>query len=197
MLKLAGAALAALLFSTPALAGEMIAGVYRHGIVWGIGASGQERDWDAELGLRSDPLGSLPILGKPSLYILGHANLDGHTSFGAAGLSWRRNWGGQRHRFYAQGGIGIAYQDGLVDFPDATVPGLTPAQVSRRLYDQSHRIALGSRLLFEPEVDLGYRLNDRWAMEAAYVHISNASLGSRNPGLDSVGLRLVRRFGRG
>ena len=57
------------------------------------------------------------------------------------------------------------------------------------------RTDLGSRILFEPELGLGYRISDRVAIEAAWVHVSHAQLLSRqNPGMDSIGLRLSFRL---
>ena len=47
------------------------------------------------------------------------------------------------------------------------------------------RTDLGSRILFAPELGLGYRFSDRVAIEATWVHLSHAQLFSRqNPGMD-------------
>jgi hypothetical protein len=52
---------------------------------------------------------------------------------------------------------------------------------------------LGSRLVFEPELAIGYRLAPRISVEAALVHRSHAGLfnSRQNPGMDSLGLRLT------
>jgi len=45
--------------------------------------------------------------------------------------------------------------------------------------------------LFEPEVGIGARLNDRLTFEASWVHLSHATLFSeQNPGIDNIGARL-------
>ena len=57
------------------------------------------------------------------------------------------------------------------------------------------RTDLGSRILFEPELGVGYRLSDRVSVEASWVHLSHAQLLSRqNPGMDSFGVRLSWRL---
>ena len=59
---------------------------------------------------------------------------------------------------------------------------------------QDDRIALASRVLFEPEVGVGARINDRLTIEASLVHLSHGQLfGGQNPGIDNVGLRLTSR----
>ena len=49
----------------------------------------------------------------------------------------------------------------------------------------------GSRVLLQPELGIGARISDRVTIEASWVHLSHAQLGSgQNPGMDNVGLRL-------
>ena len=57
------------------------------------------------------------------------------------------------------------------------------------------RTDFGSRILFEPEIGIGYQVSERVAVEAAWVHVSHAQLLSRqNPGMDSIGIRLSWRL---
>lgn len=58
------------------------------------------------------------------------------------------------------------------------------------------RTDLGSRLVFEPALALGYRIAPRLSVEAALVHRSHAGLfnSRQNPGMDSAGLRLNFRL---
>jgi lipid A 3-O-deacylase len=50
----------------------------------------------------------------------------------------------------------------------------------------------GSRILFEPELGIGARINDRTTIEASWVHMSHAQLfGKQNPGMDNLGMRLT------
>jgi hypothetical protein len=51
---------------------------------------------------------------------------------------------------------------------------------------------LGSRVLFEPELGVGYQLGAKTSLEASWTHISGARLfnGQQNPGIDMWGARL-------
>lgn len=58
-------------------------------------------------------------------------------------------------------------------------------------FDRPDRLALGSRILFEPELGIGLRLTPRITVEASWVHLSHATLFSRqNPGIDNIGARV-------
>ena len=58
-------------------------------------------------------------------------------------------------------------------------------------FNRTDRIAFGSRVLFEPELGVGFRLSDRASLEASWVHMSHAQLfGRQNPGIDNIGARL-------
>ena len=53
------------------------------------------------------------------------------------------------------------------------------------------KVDFGSRVLFEPELAVGTRINDRMTIEASWVHMSTAQLfGKQNPGIDNFGVRL-------
>jgi lipid A 3-O-deacylase len=92
---------------------------------------------------------------------------------------WRRHFG---ERFYGQVGVGLAVHDGVA--------------YNSELHGRTDTRPLGSRVLFQEEASLGLKLTPRWALEATYVHISNAHLWTKiNPGMDDVGGRLVYRWG--
>ena len=52
-----------------------------------------------------------------------------------------------------------------------------------------YRTDLGSRVLFEPEIGVGYRVTERTAVEASWMHISQGQIfdGDQNPGIDMIG----------
>jgi hypothetical protein len=165
-LRLLAAAAATALLASPAAADELFGGIFVHDADW-ITVAGIERGADVEIGWRGDPV--LPALGGPRPQIFASANTAGDTHFAAAGLSWRI--GGP---LYVRPGFGLAVHSGRMHFDPA-----------------GRRIGFGSRLLLEPELGIGYRLNDRLSLEASWVHLSHAGLfGADNPGLDTVGLRL-------
>jgi len=191
-----GAALACL--AGEARAGELLVGLYAHdaaflGDAFGVGSAGRESGADLQLGLRSDRLKALRIIGKPQAHAFVSVNSEGTSNFVAAGLSWPI---GLTHNLYIRPGLGLAYTDGEHGLPPVNAPGLSAAEVQRRLHLYNTRIDFGSALLFEPEIGLGYRFSDRWSAELSWVHISNGEVfhHGKNQGMDDAGLRVVRRF---
>ena len=165
---------ALLVSPAPAAAGEIFGGILAHDIESPLTRGGFEEGADLQLGWRSSPIKALGFVGKPSAYLFGSLSTAGDTNFAAAGLSWRI--GG---RLFVRPGIGVAIHD-----RDSLIVG--PDQFRRDL---------GSRILFEPELGIGYQVSDRISLEATWVHISNGQLfDEQNPGMDSVGVRLHYKF---
>jgi lipid A 3-O-deacylase len=163
----------ALATATPASAQEVFGGVLAHDVDTPITKGGFEEGVDLQIGWRGGRIEGLRFVGAPSPYVFGSFATGGETHFAAAGLSWRI--GG---RLFVRPGIGLAIH---TRDDDVVVNG--------------QRLDLGSRITFEPEVGVGYQVNDRLAVEAAWVHLSHAQLFSRqNPGMDSIGVRLSYRL---
>ena len=159
--------LPALLFalSTTAHAGEIFGGVYVHDVKLPTDKSGIEDGADVQLGYRGGSIGHTPL--QP--YLFGALNTAGETSYAAVGLSAK--FGGS---IYVRPGLGIAIHNGSAD-----------------KFFRTDKIAFGSRVLFEPELGVGTRINDRLSVEASWVHMSHAQLfGRENPGIDNLGVRL-------
>lgn len=165
------AVLAALaLAAGPAWAGELFTGLLAHDVDTPLNAGGYESGVDVEVGWRGGRIAGLSLIGAPSPYVFASAHSGGETHLAAAGMSWRI--GG---RLFARPGFGLAVH----------------TRSSRGVVN-GFRTDLGSRVLFEPELGLGYQLNPRVAIEAAWVHVSHAQLFSRqNPGMDGIGVRLT------
>lgn len=157
----------------PALAQEIYLGGSFHAVDLPTSLeSGESGGHDIQAGIRSAPVEALSALGSPSVYLHAQVGVDRRTSLAAAGLSWKLGKG----RLYARPGIGLAvHTDRMPEYlPDGT------------------RIDLGSRVLFEPELAVGVRMNDRVAAELSWVHTSHARLfGGQNPGMDFIGARVV------
>lgn len=169
----ASAALAVFSLSSAAQAGEVFGGLLVHDVDTGITASGIEEGLDVQLGWRGDRIGALGFIGGPSPYVFASVSTEGETSFAAAGLSWKIG-----DPFYVRPGIGLAVHNG---------PG--------RFEPDEEGIVFGSRILFAPELGIGYQVNERLSVEAAWVHLSHGTLfGRNNPGMDSIGARLNYRF---
>jgi lipid A 3-O-deacylase len=166
--RLAAAAFA--LQSAPAFAGELFAGLFVHDVRTPLDESGLESGLDLSLGYRADGIGHL---WRATLqpYVFGAVNTAGNTNYAAAGLSAKFALGRQ---WYFRPGIGLAIHDG-----------------SAGKYFRSDKIAFGSRILLEPEIAIGMKINDRLSADATWVHMSHAQVaGKENPGIDNFGLRL-------
>jgi hypothetical protein len=151
----------------PASAGELFGGAYVHDVKLPTDLSGIESGVDLMIGYRGGRIGHTPL--QP--YIFGALNSAGHTSYAAAGLSAKFGLG---RSWYVRPGLGIAVHNG-----------------SAGHFFRTDKIAFGSRVLFEPEVGIGTRINDRLSIEGSWVHMSHAQLrGRENPGIDNLGVRL-------
>ncbi|MDP3852161.1 acyloxyacyl hydrolase [Phenylobacterium sp.] len=195
-LLLTAAAIAAL--AGPATAAELLLGAYGHDITFlgetfGVGAAGREDGVDIHVGVRSERVEALAMIGGPQAHAFLSLNSENTSNYVAAGLSWPI---AITEKLYFRPGLGLAYTDGETDLPPVNAPGLTPAEIARRLHLYNTRIDFGSQVLFQPELSLGYRFNDRWSGELSWVHISNGQIfaSGKNQGMDQAGLRLSRRF---
>jgi hypothetical protein len=196
----AAAAACVVLAAAPALAGEAFVGVYKHDVTFigeavGLGAAGREDGVDVHLGYRTDRIESLRWLGKPQVHAMVSINSENTSNFVAAGFNWRIELG-QPGGFYLRPGLGLAYTDGETGLPPANAPGLTDEERARRTELYYTRIDFGSKVLFEPELALGYDINDSWSAELSYTHLSNGQIfhQGKNQGLDDAGVRLVYKF---
>jgi hypothetical protein len=156
------------LSATPAAAGEVFAGLHKHAVGTPLSLSGGEEEGvDLSLGYRWDGIGRTGL--QP--YLFAAVNSAGDTNYAAAGISYRFG-----RQLYIRPGIGLAVHNG--SDRDFEVP-------------DNGEIEFGSRVLFEPELAVGYQANDRLSIEASWVHLSHATLFSgQNPGIDNIGVRL-------
>jgi hypothetical protein len=159
-----------LLAAAPAAhAGEVFGGLHMHDVKLPTDKSGLEAGMDVSVGYRGGRIGRTPL--QP--YVFGALNTAGNTSYAAVGLSARFG-----DKLYIRPGLGLAVHNG---------------SAADRF--RSDEIAFGSRLLFEPEIGVGTRINDRLSIEASWVHMSHATLFSHeNPGIDNLGVRLNLRL---
>ncbi len=178
--------------SAPAFAGgleEMRLNVLVHDVnLTGNGAGGKEGGADIQGELVFAPIEALSFAGKPRPYLHGSFNTAGDTNFGGAGLSWQQDFG---QTFYGEFQIGLEIHDGIVNLPKD--PG-----DPRRLRLDATRVILGSRVLFRPTFTLGVHVNDKWDAAFVFEHMSHGQIlaSGRNEGLDNLGFRLSRKFGR-
>ena len=212
-MKLAIAALAALAFAAPAHAqiDEVRGGIAAHDLRW-IGTLDKK---EPSVALQGEVIFEEPEFLKwalsPHPYVAGTLNLADETSYGGAGLMWRTGIG---ERFYGDFSFGLVVHDGALTVKYEPVSylasaGLTPQDITPEsstaviqalfeefLFRDANTIEYGSRVLFREQLTLGYRINDDWAAEAFFEHISNGYLLSdrANDGSDAGGFRVARRF---
>jgi hypothetical protein len=168
-LRLSLAFAALLTATTPATAAELFGGLYAHDVDIVTNNAGFESGADVQAGWRGGRLRALHGIGAPSPYVFASISTSGDTNMAAAGLSWKIG-----DRFFLRPGIGLAVHDR----PSHVIFG-------------PFRADLGSRILFEPELGIGFRISDRVTAEASWIHVSHAGLFSRqNPGMDNVGVRI-------
>ena len=159
-------AAAVLAWPAAAPAAEVFAGLHAHGVKTRLSLDAdREGGADLSLGVRGGGIAGTPL--QP--YAMASLNLAGGTNFLVGGLSARFG-----ERVYVRPGLGLAIHDG-----------------SASNFQLPDRLAFGSRILFEPEVGVGARINERMTIEASWVHLSHATLlGRQNPGIDNIGVRL-------
>jgi hypothetical protein len=165
-------AAAMIVAATPgaARAGELFGGIHVHDVKTPLDDAGIESGVDFSLGYRG---GAITHLWKAPLqpYVFGAVNSNGNTSYAAAGVAAKFPLG---HEWYFRAGVGLAVHNG-----------------SAGKFFRTDKIAFGSRVLAEPEIGLGTRLNSRLSIEASWVHMSHGQLfGKENPGMDDLGVRL-------
>ena len=166
-MKLASVAILAALLAVPsaAQAGELFGGLYVHDIDTPLTKSGYESGVDIQLGWRGDRIGRTPL--QP--HIFGAVNTAGETNYAVVGLSAKFG-----REIYVRPGLGLAIHSG-----------------SAGNFHRTDRIAFGSRILFAPELGVGFQASEKVSVEASWVHMSHAQLeGRENPGIDNLGFRV-------
>jgi len=163
--------LLALAASAPASANQIWTGVYQHDVT--LAQTGFEHGQDIKAGWIGDRIQGWRNIGRPAPHLLASKSLNGGTNYIAAGLNWTFG-----KRLYVRPGIGIAVHDG-------------PSRALRK----GKRVDLGSPVVFAPELAAGWRISDRLAIEASWIHLSHATIFSRqNRGMDSMGVRVLVRL---
>ena len=188
-------------FATPALAQieEIRAGIGAHDIsvIGTVPVKEQALVVNAEIVF--DEPKFLKWALSPQPYINGSLNLGGSTSYAGAGLLWRQNIS---KRFYADFGFGLVVHDGTLDiFDDIDASGLImqggfDTFFSELGFLRENRLEYGSRVLLREQLTVGYRLDEDWAVEGYFEHVSHGNLwtDAENDGSDSAGFRVNRKF---
>ena len=167
---------------------ELRVGVEKHDIELTDGRRGVEDGANFQVELLFEDPEFFKYLLSPRPYAHANINSAGDTFFAGGGLSWQSpEW---RDRYYTEFQLGIIYHDGFVDLPEATDPRFNDLV--------NERIFFGSRFQFHLVGAVGIRITERIDWQAYYQHVSHGQIlgNGRNPGLDTVGMRVGYRFGQ-
>ena len=91
----------------------------------------------------------------------------------------------EKNAFYLYTGAQAEYDLGLFTITPSFAPGY---------YNYGNGKDLGSALEFKSEVQLSLNLSDSTEFGMSYNHISNASLGDKNPGANSYMINFLKQF---
>jgi len=87
--------------------------------------------------------------------------------------------------YYLYTGVQAEYEIGSLNFTPSFAPGY---------YSQGNGKDLGSVIEFKTEVQVTYDLSEATHLGMSYNHISNASIGSINPGANSYMFNFLKQF---
>ena len=91
----------------------------------------------------------------------------------------------EKNAFYLYTGAQAEYDLGLITITPSFAPGY---------YNYGSGKDLGSALEFKSEVQVSFNLSDNTELGMSYNHISNASLGDKNPGANSYMFNFLKQF---
>ena len=87
--------------------------------------------------------------------------------------------------FYLYTGAQAEYEVGIVTITPSFAPGY---------YNSGDGKDLGSALEFKSEIQMSLNLSDSTEFGMSYNHISNASIGDKNPGANSYMINFLKHF---
>ena len=91
----------------------------------------------------------------------------------------------EKSAFYLYTGAQAEYDLGFITITPSFAPGY---------YNSGNGKDLGSALEFKSEIQMSLNLNDSSQFGMSYNHISNASLGDKNPGANSYMINFLKQF---
>ena len=91
----------------------------------------------------------------------------------------------ENNAFYLYTGVQAEYELGSLKITPSFAPGY---------YNYGNGKDLGSPLEFKTEVQMSFDISDSTHLGMSYNHISNASLGDKNPGANSYMLNFLKHF---
>jgi len=86
---------------------------------------------------------------------------------------------------YVYTGFQIPNKSGALTFTPSFTPGL---------YSEGNGKDLGHVIEFKTEIQISYELSNNSEIGISYNHISNASLGDKNPGANSYMINFIKKY---
>ena len=86
---------------------------------------------------------------------------------------------------YVYTGFQIPYKSGSITFTPSFTPGI---------YDKGDGKDLGHTIEFKTELQISVDISKNSQLGVSYNHISNASLGEKNPGANSYMFNFIKKF---
>ena len=90
-----------------------------------------------------------------------------------------------KNAFYLYTGVQAEYEIGSLNFTPSFAPGY---------YSKGNGKDLGSVIEFKTEVQVSFDLSESSHLGMSYNHISNASIGAKNPGANSYMFNFLKQF---
>ena len=90
-----------------------------------------------------------------------------------------------KNAFYLYSGVQAEYELGFITITPSFAPGY---------YNYGSGKDLGYPLEFKSEIQMSFNLGDSTQLGMSYNHISNASLGTKNPGANSYMFNFLKQF---
>lgn len=150
--------------------------------------AGKEEGPDVQVEVLWNSPNWLKFAFSPRSGVVASVNTQGVTSFAGVGLDWT---------FPVSKKITIdPYLGYVIHNGDPLENPYAPADSARRAKLNAEELALGSRDLFHLGFAVGYRHGETWTSYLVYEHLSHRHIlgGSKNQGIDNVGIRLGRNF---
>ena len=91
----------------------------------------------------------------------------------------------EKNAFYLYSGVQAEYELGFITITPSFAPGY---------YNYGSGKDLGYPLEFKSEIQMSFNLGDSTQLGMSYNHISNASIGDKNPGANSYMLNFLKQF---
>ncbi len=129
---------------------------------------------------------------NPRAIIGGSINLEGDTHQAYVAFDWLYQFDSG---IFVEGSFGaLGHTGNLEQKTVACSPGAGCSGPGNTLYVDTGEPSLGFPVLFREHIELGYRMDNGWAVSVLGAHISNGGLSTNNDGMDFVGLRVGYTF---